>query len=146
MSFAFVIGLLLAAGGASRAQVSTVNSVIVQPRVLDNLGNAVLTTVTNFPTLISFTETNAGTGLTNTTFAANQDLWQFAVQGESSAYVFQENDFFNATMSVTLTGDPVSPRKEAGFAFNDVSGNINGQYILDTDGHEVVAFGGNLRV
>jgi hypothetical protein len=45
---------------------------------------------------------------------------------------------------VTLSGDPISPRKEAGFAFNDVSGGINGQFILDTDGHEVVAFGGNL--
>ncbi len=47
-------------------------------------------------------------------------------------------------MNVTLTGNPVSPRKEAGFAFNDQNGAINGQYILDTDAGEVVAFGGNL--
>jgi hypothetical protein len=47
-------------------------------------------------------------------------------------------------MNVTLAGNPIAPRKEAGFAFDDVGGNINGQYILDTDGHEVVAFGGSL--
>ena len=40
-----------------------------------------------------------------------------------------------------LTGSPSTPRKEAGFIFNTSSvGTI--QFIVDTDAHEVVQFGG----
>jgi hypothetical protein len=136
-----LFGLALAATGAF-GQVSSINSVFVQPRIVEDLPNAQLAAVTNYPTLISFSETNAGT--TNTTFAINQDLWQFSADGGTNAYTFKSNDYFSVSMNVTLTGDPASPRKEAGFAFDDVGGNINGQYILDTDAGEVVAFGGNL--
>jgi hypothetical protein len=41
-----------------------------------------------------------------------------------------------------LTGDPISPRKEAGFLLTSLAGD--GQFIVNTDGHEVVAFGGPL--
>jgi hypothetical protein len=145
-SACIALGLAFTAVNASHAQVSTVNSVIVQQGILDsaNLPNAVLSGVTNYPSLVSFSVTNAGVGTTNTSFSPIQDVWQFSVQGQTNAYMFQSNDLFNVTMNVTLTGSPVSPRKEAGFAFNDVAGNINGQYILDTDAGEVVAFGGNL--
>ena len=44
---------------------------------------------------------------------------------------------------VTLTGDPISPRKEAGFVFNNPL-NDGGEFIVNTDGHEFVAFGGFL--
>jgi len=139
---AAVIGLACAATNTAYAQISTINSVVVQPRVLDDLPNAGLTIVTNYPALISFTETNVST--TNTAFLRNQDLWQFSVDGQTNAYVFSASDVFTVSMTVTLTGSPTSPRKEAGFAFNDVAGNISGQYILDTDAGEVVAFGGPL--
>ena len=43
-------------------------------------------------------------------------------------------------MTVTLTGDPISPRKESGFLLDSIGGQ--GQFIVNTDGHEVVAFGG----
>ena len=43
-------------------------------------------------------------------------------------------------MTVTLTGDPIAPRKEAGFLLDSIGGQ--GQFIVNTDGHEVVAFGG----
>jgi hypothetical protein len=44
---------------------------------------------------------------------------------------------------VGSSGD--SPRKEAGFLFNNLNGNFPGgdlQFIVDSDGHEVVQFGG----
>ena len=128
---AAAIGLAFAVFN-SNAQVSTINSVFVQTNILDstNLPDAVLVAVTNYPSLISFTETNAGIGTTNTAFSPIQDLWQFSSDGGLSAYEFQSNDYFTAYMNVTLSGDPISPRKEAGFAFNDVSGGINGQFIL----------------
>jgi hypothetical protein len=142
--FAAVAGIALAAATGANAQVNAINSAIVTPRILNspNLTNAVLTAITNYPSKISFVETNAGT--TNTAFSPIQDLWQFSADNGSTAYLFQTNEYFTAYMNVTLTGSPVSPRKEAGFAFQDVNGNINGQYILDTDQGEVVAFGGNL--
>src|SRR5260370_32036588 len=46
-------------------------------------------------------------------------------------------------MKITLTGKPAAPRKEAGIIFNNPL-NDGGEFILDTDGHEVVAFGGFL--
>jgi hypothetical protein len=46
-------------------------------------------------------------------------------------------------MDVTLTGSPISPRKEAGFVFNNPL-NDGGEFIVNTDGHEFVAFGGFL--
>jgi hypothetical protein len=143
--FAVIVGLALAAATGANAQVSTINSAIVAPRIVDSadLTNAVLTAVTNYPSLISFAATNvSSTNLTG--FSHIQDLWQFSADNGATAYLFKTNDYFTAYMNVTLTGSPVSPRKEAGFAFQDVSGNINGQYILDTDQGEVVAFGGNL--
>jgi hypothetical protein len=137
---AAALGLGLAAVNTTYAQVSTINSAILQPRIIDNLTNADLTTVSDYPTNISFTETDAGT--TNTAFSRNQDLWQFSNDGGLTAYSFQSNDSFTVSMNVTLTGNPIAPRKEAGFAINDVDGNIAGFFILDTDAHEVVAFGG----
>jgi len=139
-----VIGIVLAGATCAQGQVSKINSVVIQPRVVNsaNLSNAVLTVVTNYPSIVSFTETNAGT--TNTAFSALQDVWQFSADGGNTPYLFQTNDYYTAFMNVTLTGNPVSPRKEAGIAFNDQNGAISGQYILDTDAGEVVAFGGNL--
>jgi hypothetical protein len=140
---AALCGIALAAATEANAQVRNINSIVVQTNVVTttNFPTAVLTVVSNYPSLVSFSVTNAGT--TNTAFSAMQDVWQFSTN-KTSPYMFQTNDYFTAYMTVTLTGNPVSPRKEAGFAFNDVAGSISGQYILDTDAGEVVAFGGNI--
>jgi hypothetical protein len=139
-----LLGAITGLALGAEAQVSNINSVVVTPRILfgNSLSNAVLEAVTNYPTVISFTETNAGTSQSG--FQPIQDLWEFSADGGKTAYLFQTNDYFTAYMNVTLTGVPAAPRKEAGFAFEDINGNINGQYILDTDAGEVVAFGGNL--
>ena len=60
----------------------------------------------------------------------------------ASAFQFKNDDFFTVTMTITLTGDPISPRKEAGFLLDTIGGQ--GQFIINTDGHEMVAFGGPL--
>jgi hypothetical protein len=133
--FAAAIGLALAAVNTTQAQVSNINSVIVHPRMYDDIPTATLTAVTNYPSLISFDEQN----VTSSSGYANRDAWSFSGDGGLTAYSFQSNDYFTVSMNVTLTGDPITPRKEAGFAFSD-----GGEYILDTDGHEIVAFGGNL--
>ena|ERR1035441_3294272 len=58
-----------------------------------------------------------------------------------SAYQFQNGDYFDASMTLQLSGSPIAPRKEAGFLFSTANfGDI--QFIVNTDGHEVVQFGG----
>jgi len=141
---AAALGITFGAVSATHAQISTIDSVVVTTNITppgyDGLSDQVLTEVLNYPSVISFVVTKAGS--TNTISSAVQECWQFATNGGSGAYHFQSNDSFTITMTVTLTGDPILPRKEAGFAVNDVAGGIeDGQYILDLDQHEVVAFG-----
>ena len=136
---AIFVGSLAAAAGAY-AQVGTINSAIISPRVYNDVPGATLTTVNNYSSLISFTEQNvsAPSGY------ANRDVWHFSNDGGATAYQFQNNDYFSISMDVTLTGDPTSTlRKEAGFVFNNPA-NDGGEFILDTDAHEIVAFGGFL--
>jgi hypothetical protein len=134
-----LLSLFLASIGGAYAQVSKVNSAVVSPRVYNDVSTAVLKVVTNYPALISFAETNVSA----TNGFANRDVWHFSADGGSTAFQFQSNDYFTVSMKLTLNGYPATPRKEAGFVFNNPA-NDGGEFILDTDAHEVVAFGGFL--
>src|SRR6266403_1268578 len=129
----------LAATGAF-AQISTINSAAITPRQYNDVPAATLTVVSNYPTLISFEEQN----VSKTNGFANRDSWHFSNNNGVSSFLFNNSDSFTITMDVTLTGDPISPRKEAGFVFNNPL-NDGGEFIVNTDGHEFVAFGGFLR-
>src|SRR5437016_5214010 len=124
---------------AASAQVSTINSAVYTPRQFNDVPAATLTVVSNYPTLISFEEKN----VSKATGFANRDSWHFSNNSGASPFLFGNSDYFTATMTVTLTGDPISPRKEAGFVFNNPL-NDGGEFIVNTDGHEFVAFGGFL--
>ncbi|MEO6181962.1 MAG: hypothetical protein ABIP71_02415, partial [Verrucomicrobiota bacterium] len=128
----------LVAASVAHAQVSTINSVIMQPREYNDVSGATLTVVSNYPSLISFNEQ----GVSAPTGFANRDVWRFSTNSGVSAYQFNNDDFFSVFMDVTLTGSPISPRKEAGFLFDTIGGQ--GQFLINTDGHEIVAFGGPL--
>lgn len=139
-----VFGLCFAAVGAY-AQVSTINSAVINSRVSNDVPGATLNVDTIYhpypsPTLISFTE--QGVSAPSPAFA-NRDAWHFSANGGVSPYLFQKNDYFSVSMNVTLMGSPNTPRKEAGFVFNNPL-NDGGEFILDTDAHEIVAFGGFL--
>ena len=129
------LGLMAAAG--SNAQVSSINSANVHSREFNDVPAAALTVVNNYPSLISFDEQN----VTKPTGFANRDVWRFSNDGGASAYRFGNDDFFKVSMNVTLTAN-ASPRKEAGFLFDTAGGQ--GQFLVNTDSHEVVAFGGPL--
>jgi hypothetical protein len=134
---ATIIALCLVAGGQADAQISTINSLNVTTRVFNDVPGATLTSFNLYPSIVLFGETDvsAPTGF------ANNDSWQFSSNGGTSAYQFQNNDYFYASMTLQLTGSPSTPRKESGFIFNTAStGTI--QFIVDTDAHEVVQFGG----
>jgi hypothetical protein len=137
LSYALAIGLTLGALSAAQGQISTINSVNVHPRVFNDVPGATLTVVTNYPAVVSFNEH----GVSAPTGFANRDVWQFSNNRGASAYGFQHDDYFQASFDLTLTGNPISPRKEAGFMISTgTDGDI--QFIVNTDGHEVVQFGG----
>src|SRR3974390_1886662 len=132
--------LCLAAVAGANAQISSINSAAIIPRYFNDITNASLTVVSNYPSLISFDYQNVYT--TNPAFA-DRSVWQFSKDGGHSAFLFGNNDAFTITMDVTLSGGPTAPRKEAGFVFNNPI-NDGGEFIVDSDGHEFVAFGGFL--
>jgi len=134
------IFIVLVVANAVHAQVSTINSANINPRAVNDIPGATLTTVSNYPALISFNEQNVSQAAT--VFERNQDRWNFSNNGGTSAYAFANNDFFQVSMTLTLTASAITPRKEAGFLLSTIGGD--GQFIVNTDGHEVVAFGGPL--
>ncbi len=126
--------ILMSAVGAY----AQINSVTYHPRESNVVPNSLLTVVSNYPSLIAFSDrdVSAPSGF------ANRHVWRFSSDSGLTPHKFTNDEFFTVTMTVTLTGDPVSPRKEAGFLFDTIGGQ--GQFIVNTDGHEVVAFGGPL--
>jgi hypothetical protein len=135
--YSCILGL---AANSALAQISTINSAVFTPRQFNDIPAATLTVVSNYPSEISFEEQN----VSKPTGFANRDSWHFSNNNGVSPFLFGNSDAFTITMDVTLTGDPISPRKEAGFVFNNPI-NDGGQFIVNTDGHEIVAFGGFLR-
>ncbi|HEY5914402.1 MAG TPA: hypothetical protein VJA21_27750 [Verrucomicrobiae bacterium] len=127
------LGVAAATGGYAQ-----INSANYHPREFNDVPGSTLTIVSNYPSLIAFSDqkVSAATGF------ANRHVWRFSSDGGATAHKFTNDDFFTVTMTVTLTGDPVAPRKEAGFLLDTIGGQ--GQFIVNTDGHEVVAFGGPL--
>lgn len=132
---ALSVALLSVAAIGAHAQVSSINSAVVQTRVFNDVPGAILVSALQYPTSISFTEL----GVSASSGFANRDVWHFSADN-TTPYSFANDDFFQVSMDVTLTGTPNSPRKEAGFLLSSIGGD--GQFILNTDAHEVVAFGG----
>jgi hypothetical protein len=132
--YAAIVGL--AATNGAFAQVSTINSATYHPREFNDVPGSTLTVVSNYPSVIVFEDQNvsAPSGF------ANRHVWRFSSDAGASPYAFSNDDFFTVTMTVTLAADPIAPRKEAGFLLDSIGGQ--GQFIVNSDGHEVVAFGG----
>ncbi len=114
-----------------------INSGIVHPRVFNDYPGATLVTVNNYPSLVSFSESN----VVGPSGFANRDDWRFSSDGGLTDHLFQNNEYWSISALVTLTGTPTSPRKEAGLRLDSSIGG-DGLFIVNTDAHEIVAFGG----
>src|SRR5947209_1530442 len=106
-SYAAIIGLALAPATGALAQISSINSAVIQSRVFNDVPGATFTGVNNYPALISLREQ----GVSATNGFANRDQWRFSNNG-SSPYPLQHNDYFSASFTLNLTGTPIAPRKE----------------------------------
>lgn len=136
--YALCLSACFSATLVSNAQISSINSANYHPREFNDVPNSTLTVVSNYPSLIAFDDeqVSAPSGF------ANRHVWRFSGDSGATALQLKNDDFFTVFMTVTLTGNPISPRKEAGFLLDTIGGQ--GQFIVNTDGHEVVAFGGPL--
>jgi hypothetical protein len=119
------------------AQVSSINSANINLKVFNDMPAAVATATNNYPTSITLSETGdsrtASGGL-------NRDIWY---NGGTSAYQFQNNDYFKASFGLTLTGGTPGTDLEAGWLFSDPSGSFGGDLqSLLTNAGVVVQFGG----
>lgn len=136
---AALIGLCLASASGAYAQISTINSVVITPRVFNDVPGAIGTYVNVYPGSITLGESgvNAASGF------ADRDVWYFSNNGGASPYQFQSGDYFNASMSVTLTGGNPSLDLECGWLFSNPSGAWGGDLqSLVTKSGVVVQFGG----
>lgn len=116
-----------------------INSAIIHSRVFNDYPGATFVGVNNYPSLISLSEAN----VVGASGFANRDDWRFSSDGGLTDHSFMNNEYWSVSMSLTLTGNPTSPRKEAGFRLNSSIGG-DGLFIVNTDAHEIVAFGGPL--
>jgi len=136
--YAVLIGFAAVTGAS--AQVSSINSAIIQPRVFNDIPGATGTYINGYPGSISLSEAH----VSQPTGFADRDVWYFSNNGGASAYNFQSGDYFNASFNITLTGNNPNNRDlEAGFLFSNPSGAFGGDLqLLVTYSGVVVQFGG----
>ncbi|MGH7942856.1 MAG: PEP-CTERM sorting domain-containing protein [Limisphaerales bacterium] len=133
-----VAGVCLAASGAY-AQVTSINSAVIDQRVYDDYPGATGTYLNNYPTAITLGEAGeyAASGF------ANRDEWFFSNNG-SSPYTFGANDYFYSSMTVDVTGD-TTVDNEAGFLIPNTPSGLPGgdmQFIVDPNSGFIGMFGG----
>ncbi len=129
----------LAAASTGLAQVSSINSAVIDQRAFNDVPGATGTFINSYPTSITLGEAN----VSQPTGFANREIWYFSNNG-TSAYSFQNGDYFNASFTLNLTGtDPNNRDLEAGFIFSNPSGSFGGdcQLVVEQNG-AVVQFGG----
>jgi len=128
--------LLFSVLPAGALPVDTINSVVIYEREFNDVPVATVVTGENYPLSIAFVEVDvsAASGF------ANRDVWRFS-SDSVNPFFFGNDDFFEVSMEVTLGGFPGTPRKEAGYLLDSTTGG-QGQFIVNIDAHEVVAFGG----
>jgi len=117
------------------ADITDINSVVIQQRIFNDYPNSTLNIVDNFPSLVSITEYNFGDG-----GWANRHDAVFSAD-DTNPYLLATSDAFDITFNVMLDAGSISPRKEAGIRFNYLG--FDGLFIIASDG-ESAAFGGVL--
>lgn len=133
--------LALAAVGAANAQVNTVNSVIINSRVFNDVPTSNFTSTNNYPTNVTLSDLNvsAGSGW------ANRHVWRASKDGVTEYTTTGPDDTFEVFYDLTVTG-AITPRKEAGFLMSTIVHPTHWplsewQFIVNSDAGEVVIFG-----
>jgi hypothetical protein len=134
-----VAGICLAASGAY-AQLSSINSAVLDTRVFNDYPGATGNYVNNYPGSITLGESGefAASGF------ANRDEWFFSNNG-TSAYSLGANDFFTASITLNVIGS-TTVDNEAGFLIPNTPSGLPGgdlQFIADPQSGFLGMFGGS---
>jgi hypothetical protein len=132
---------LLPAASAEAQLVNDVNGLLVKPNVVRaDPGNNLTIDATGFPNMVTLHEDPFSNNGNPTQF--NRHDLMFSANGGASARKFQNQEAFDVSVDVTLSAGFDAPRKEAGLRVNFFG--FDGQFIINTDADEIVAFGGTL--
>ncbi len=111
LTFSAVLVSFAAATGAS-AQISSINSAVITPRVFDDMPGATGNYINNYPTSITLGESGA---FRTTSGGLDRDYWAFSANG-TTPYVLGAGDTaFTVSFNLTLGPDTGSVDSEAGF-------------------------------
>jgi hypothetical protein len=135
-----LIGLCLAVATGAWAQISSINSALITPRVFNDFPNAVSNINNSYPSSITIGESGVWRA---TSGGLNRDIWQFSSDG-STPYTLGANDFFSVSMTLNVTGT-TAVDNEAGFIIPNVNGTFGGgdlQFLADPQSHFLGMFGG----
>lgn len=135
-----LIAVCLMVASGAWAQISTINSAVITPRVFNDFPGATGTYMNNYPSSITIGE--SGAWRTNSG-GLDRDLWSFSNNG-SSAYTLGANDFFSVSMTLNVTGT-TTVDNEAGFIIPNANGTFPGgdlQFLADPQSHFLGMFGG----
>lgn len=132
------LGLAIVAVSTAHAQISSINSTVIESRVFNDVPGATGTYVNNYPGSITLGEAN----VSQASGYADRDVWYFSANG-TSPYQFQGNNYFDASFQITLTGGTSGYDLEGGWLFSNPSGNFGGDLQSIVSGSGTVAqFGG----
>jgi len=135
-----LIGLCLAGANGTYAQISSINSAVLDTRVFNNFPSATGTYLNNYPSSITLGESGA---YSSTSGGLDRDEWQFSNNG-SSAYTLGASDYFSVSMNVTVTGT-TAVDNEGGYIIPNANGLFPGgdlQFLADPNSGFLGMFGG----
>ncbi|GMU83368.1 MAG: hypothetical protein AMXMBFR47_32380 [Planctomycetota bacterium] len=123
---------------ASALATPTIDSAVLNTRIFNDFPGSTLTTVNNYPAVVSFSDSN----VSGPSGFANRHNFRLSDNGGISAAVFLNGDAFAFESDVTITGTaPV----EAGLQVSPWwSQNVDGQFMINGTTGEVAVFGGRL--
>lgn len=133
------LGIVLALGLAAWATAQPNNAVILD-RIFNDDPDSISSHIKAWPAILLTDNKVDGDGAQPE--FANRHGWFLSYDGVSEAQLPLTTTWI-MSFDLTLLGVPVAPRKEAGFLIRIGMpwGYSEGQFIVNTDAHEVVAFG-----
>jgi hypothetical protein len=114
-----------------------IDSAVLNTRVFNDYPGSTLTTVNNYPSVVSFSDSGVGGG-----GFANRHNFRLSDNGGISSAVFLNGDGFVFESDVTITGPGPT---EAGLQVSPWwSQNVDGQFNIRINDGEVACFGGRM--
>ncbi|MDW8105180.1 MAG: PEP-CTERM sorting domain-containing protein [Armatimonadota bacterium] len=135
-----LLGIVLSLGLVAWAN-AQVNDVVILDRLFNDDSDSISSHIKALPAVLLTDNKVDGDG--SAPEFANRHAWFASYDGVNVAKLPLGTAGWTASFDLTLIGSPVAPRKEAGFLLRIEMpwGYSEGQFIVNTDAGEVVAFG-----